>query len=62
MCERDDIFPIAASLESLARVGKIYDLFDAAALVEQETFRWSAQLLGQARSAVPGHTPVRVTE
>jgi hypothetical protein len=36
--ERDDIFPVAASRESFARVRKIYDVFDAAAIVEHETF------------------------
>src|SRR5947199_1352844 len=36
--ERDDIFPIAASRESFARVQKVYAQFDASALVEQETF------------------------
>ncbi len=36
--ERDDIFPIAASRESFARVKKVYDVFDAGALTEQETF------------------------
>jgi dienelactone hydrolase len=36
--ERDDIFPIAASRESFARVRKVYDVFDAAAATGQETF------------------------
>jgi Abhydrolase family len=36
--ERDDIFPIAASRESFARVKKVYDVFDAGAVTEQETF------------------------
>jgi hypothetical protein len=36
--ERDDIFPIAASRESFARVQKVYDVFGAAAMVEQEIF------------------------
>ena len=36
--ERDDIFPIAASRESFARVKKVYELFGAADVVEQETF------------------------
>jgi len=36
--ERDDIFPIAASRESFARVQKVYGVFDATAAVEQETF------------------------
>ncbi|HXB75262.1 MAG TPA: alpha/beta hydrolase family protein [Candidatus Acidoferrales bacterium] len=36
--ERDDIFPIAASRESFARVQKVYGVFDAGAVVEQETF------------------------
>jgi dienelactone hydrolase len=36
--ERDDIFPIAASRESFRRVQKVYAVFDASALVEQETF------------------------
>jgi dienelactone hydrolase len=36
--ERDDIFPIAASRESFARVKKVYDVFDASAATEQETF------------------------
>jgi len=36
--ERDDIFPIAASRESFRRVQKVYGVFDAGAVVEQETF------------------------
>lgn len=36
--ERDDIFPIAASRESFSRVQKVYGVFNASALVEQETF------------------------
>jgi dienelactone hydrolase len=36
--EKDEIFPIAASRESFARVRKVYDIFDAGAAVEQETF------------------------
>jgi len=36
--EKDDIFPIAASRESFARVKKVYELFDAGQLAEQETF------------------------
>jgi len=36
--ERDDIFPIAASRESFARVQKVYGVFDATVAVEQETF------------------------
>jgi dienelactone hydrolase len=36
--EKDDIFPIDASRESFARVKKVYETFDAAAVVEQETF------------------------
>ncbi|MBZ5619941.1 MAG: alpha/beta hydrolase family protein [Acidobacteriia bacterium] len=36
--ERDNIFPIAASRASFDRVKKIYEVFGAAALTEQETF------------------------
>ena len=36
--ERDDIFPIAASRESFSRVQRVYEVFDAAASIEQETF------------------------
>jgi hypothetical protein len=36
--ERDNIFPIAASRASFARVKKVYDVFGAGALTEQETF------------------------
>jgi len=36
--EKDDIFPIAASRESFARVKKVYELFGAGGVVEQETF------------------------
>ena len=36
--ERDEIFPIAASRASFARVRKVYEVFDAGALTEQETF------------------------
>ncbi len=36
--EKDDIFPIEASRASFARVKKVYDLFDAAGMTEQETF------------------------
>jgi dienelactone hydrolase len=36
--EKDDIFPIAASRESFGRVKKVYDVFGASGVVEQETF------------------------
>jgi dienelactone hydrolase len=36
--ERDDIFPIAASRASFARVKKVYEVFDAADLAAEETF------------------------
>jgi hypothetical protein len=36
--EKDNIFPIAASRASFGRVQKVYEIFDAAALTEQETF------------------------
>ncbi|MBZ5726228.1 MAG: alpha/beta hydrolase family protein [Acidobacteriia bacterium] len=36
--ERDDIFPIAASRASFARVKKIYEVFGAGDLAEQEVF------------------------
>jgi dienelactone hydrolase len=36
--ERDAIFPIAASRASFARVKKMYEVFDAGTLTEQETF------------------------
>src|SRR5947208_12727813 len=36
--EKDDIFPIAASRESFARVKKVYEVFGAGGVVEQETF------------------------
>jgi dienelactone hydrolase len=36
--ERDEIFPIAASRASFARVQQVYAAFGAAAFVEQETF------------------------
>jgi hypothetical protein len=35
---RDDIFPIAASRDSFARVGKIYETLDAAGSFQYETF------------------------
>jgi hypothetical protein len=36
--EKDDIFPIAASRDSFARVGKIYETLDAAGSFQYETF------------------------
>ena len=36
--ERDDIFPIAASRASFARVKKVYEVFGAGDLTAQETF------------------------
>jgi len=36
--ERDNIFPVAASRASFARVRKIYEAFDAGALTEHEVF------------------------
>ncbi len=36
--EKDDIFPIAASRASFERVKKVYEVYDAAADCEQETF------------------------
>jgi hypothetical protein len=34
----DDIFPIAASIESFNRVKAVYDVFGAGAEAQQETF------------------------
>ena len=56
--EKDKIFPIAASRESFARVKKVYAVFDAAAHRAGD-LRRPAQLLGEARPAVPGETSVR---
>ena len=36
--EVDDIFPIAASIESYQRVKKVYEVFNAADQIQQETF------------------------
>ena len=36
--EKDDIFPVEASRASFARVAKVYDVFDAAASFQTETF------------------------
>jgi hypothetical protein len=36
--ERDNIFPIAASRASFARVKKVYEVFEAPKLTDQETF------------------------
>ena len=36
--QRDDIFPIEASRASFARLKKVYEIFGAADLTEQETF------------------------
>jgi dienelactone hydrolase len=36
--EKDQIFPIAASVASFERVKKVYGVFDAQAVIEQETF------------------------
>lgn len=36
--ERDNIFPIAASRASFERIRKVYQVFDAASMTEQETF------------------------
>ncbi len=36
--EKDEIFPIQASLASFARVKKVYEVFGAADVVQQETF------------------------
>ncbi len=36
--EKDDIFPLQASLASFARVKKVYEVFGAADLAQQETF------------------------
>jgi dienelactone hydrolase len=36
--EKDDIFPIAASRASFARVKRVYEVFGAGSLTEQETF------------------------
>ena len=36
--EKDDIFPIAASRDSFARVGKVYETLDAAGSFQYETF------------------------
>jgi len=36
--EKDDIFPIAASIDSFNRLKKVYEVFDAADEAQQETF------------------------
>jgi len=36
--EKDDIFPIAASRASFERVRKVYEVFGADRVIEQETF------------------------
>ena len=36
--EKDNIFPIAASIASFAKVKKVYETFDAASAIEHETF------------------------
>jgi dienelactone hydrolase len=35
---KDDIFPVEASKQSFARVQKVYEVFDAAAMAQQEVF------------------------
>jgi hypothetical protein len=36
--EKDDIFPIAASIDSFNRLKKVYEVFGAADQAQQETF------------------------
>jgi dienelactone hydrolase len=45
--EKDPIFPIAASIESVARVRQIYEVFGAADLVEHEVFPDGHVFLGR---------------
>jgi hypothetical protein len=45
--ERDNIFPIKASLESFAEVKRIYEVFDAAGQLEQEVFPAEHSFWGQ---------------
>ena len=52
--EKDNIFPIAASIESFNRVREIYGVFGAADRIEQEVFPDEHSVLGQARHPVPG--------
>ena len=52
--EKDNIFPIDASIESFKHVREIYGVFGAADRVEQEVFPGRALVLGQARHPVPG--------
>jgi hypothetical protein len=35
---KDDIFPVEASKASFARVKKVYEVFDAAPVIQQEVF------------------------
>ena len=56
--EKDNIFPIAASNASFERVKKVYQVFDAAVADRAGNLRRPAQLLGQARPAVPGEAPI----
>ncbi len=45
--EKDNIFPIQASIESFQKVKEIYTVFDAAAQVEQEVFNESHSFWGR---------------
>ena len=36
--DRDDIFPVDAARESFAKVKRIYEVFGAAEMIEQEVF------------------------
>ena len=56
--EKDNIFPIAASVESFKQVREIYGVFQAADRVEQEVFPGRAFILGKARHSVHGGAPL----
>ena len=52
--ERDNIFPIKASIESFNKVRDIYSVLRSSDLVEQEVVSRRALILGQARHPIPG--------
>ena len=58
--EKDNIFPIDASVESFRQVREIYTVFGAADRVEQEVFPGGALVLGEEGRPVPRAPSPRV--
>ena len=60
--ERDNIFPIAASVESFTQVREVYGVFQAADRVEQEVFPAEHSFWGEPRHPVHREKLVEISD